>query len=172
MGYTHYWEYNKINLTESELITLRGNLEEVINRYKDIIQYEDDVEQSPELYIDWENNIVYIRFNGINESGHETFFINKKNNTFCKTARKPYDQAVCECLLIYHHYGLLKIDSDGFSNYSNTIYEKNQIINDEDIDGTWSESLENINQQLLTNYHFACKTYDKKTKNFNYNLKA
>ena len=49
-----------------------------------------------------------ICFNGDEErhQGYETFYINFKNDfsTFCKTARQPYDVAVCIALLCFKHY--------------------------------------------------------------------
>lgn len=70
-----------------------------------------------------------IRFNGIGEDGHETFYLPKiytrkmpslLSHTdllfqFCKTANKPYDLAVCCCLIIAKHYlgDDIKVSSDG-----------------------------------------------------------
>ena len=50
----------------------------------------------------------FICFNGDEErgQGYETFYIDLKNDfcTFCKTARQPYDVAVCIALLCFKHY--------------------------------------------------------------------
>lgn len=50
----------------------------------------------------------YICFNGDKKHGqdYETFYIGFKNgfSTFCKTARQPYDVAVCIALLCFKHY--------------------------------------------------------------------
>lgn len=50
----------------------------------------------------------FICFNGDEEhgQGYETFHIDFNNNfcTFCKTARQPYDVAVCIALLCFKHY--------------------------------------------------------------------
>ena len=58
-----------------------------------------------------------IRFNGVEDDGHETFYIERnfqrsdertddtgKFFDFCKTASKPYDVNVCCCLIIFKHY--------------------------------------------------------------------
>lgn len=49
-----------------------------------------------------------ICFNGDekHQQGYETFYINFKNDfsKFCKTARQPYDVAVCIALLCFKHY--------------------------------------------------------------------
>lgn len=53
-------------------------------------------------------NPDFIYFNGDEEhkQGYETFYIDFKNDfsTFCKTARQPYDVAVCIALLCFKHY--------------------------------------------------------------------
>lgn len=53
-------------------------------------------------------NPDFICFNGDEEhgQGYETFYIDLKNDfsTFCKTARQPYDVAVCIALLCFKHY--------------------------------------------------------------------
>ena len=43
-----------------------------------------------------------VRFNGVDEDSHETFYfsINKGGFNFCKTNLKPYDEIVCGCLYI------------------------------------------------------------------------
>jgi hypothetical protein len=57
-----------------------------------------------------------IRFNGVNDEGHETFSVSQvyspsfrqekdgKLFHFCKTARKNYDTAVTACLIVLKHY--------------------------------------------------------------------
>jgi hypothetical protein len=69
-----------------------------------------------------------IRFNGVNGEGHETFIFFKKmpkeqqissdksrHFYFCKTARKPYDLAVCLVLLslAQHASKSVELGSDG-----------------------------------------------------------
>ena len=46
-------------------------------------------------------NTTEFGFNGIGDLSHETFALNVGENewNFCKTARKPYDLAVCMILL-------------------------------------------------------------------------
>lgn len=69
-----------------------------------------------------------VRFNGVGEEGHETFIILRQIEPdewrrperglyfeFCKTARKPYDLAVCAALIVFaRHFGeKFRVDSDG-----------------------------------------------------------
>ena len=71
-----------------------------------------------------DNEVV---FNGYEDEAHETFYVERSGGTsyssddsgrvfhFCKTACKPYDAAVCACLIsLKHHFGEdVKISSDG-----------------------------------------------------------
>lgn len=79
-----------------------------------------------------EDGILYtdefFGFNGDASKGedHETFAfeIGHKGFHFCKTARKPYDLAVCLCLLaIKFHLKETKISSDGNSREWIPIFE-------------------------------------------------
>lgn len=85
------------------------------------IQFECDAPETP-IFSD-----SLIRFNGVDDDGHETFYIDQifggtykqwrdnKVFAFCKTARKPYDTIVTACLIILKHYlgDDIKISSDG-----------------------------------------------------------
>ena len=75
-----------------------------------------------------------IRFNGWKDEGHETFLVTREmpdwsidkssSFDFCKTARKPYDLAVCLVLLSMSRHApkSFKVSSDG------------------DWDGDWTEA--------------------------------
>ena len=122
MGYTHYWELNP-NGKKKDLSGCLGKIKEVILQHADIIQYEEDKAKLPLV----SNKLI--RFNGIGNDGHETFYFEyppKKKVSysvdddgfifaFCKTARKPYDIVVCKCLLILKEYLKedMKLSSDG-----------------------------------------------------------
>lgn len=59
-----------------------------------------------------------IRFNGVQENGHETFLLRRAPHDhfdFCKTNRKPYDTTVVACLLVAkRHFGnWVRLHSDG-----------------------------------------------------------
>ena len=57
-----------------------------------------------------------VRFNGVEEEGHETFYFapGQERFGFCKTALKPYDAIVMRVLLILAYYRPgLKLSSDG-----------------------------------------------------------
>ena len=92
-------------------------------------------------------NGAKIRFNGIGEDGHETFYIMRKDKPatwadgqktvfgFCKTARKPYDKYVVASLILakIHLGNEITLSSDG------------------DLDD-WKEGLSVVNEKLGKNY--------------------
>lgn len=97
MGYTHYWKNMKFSrkgwkqlstLTEAVVKNLPSNVK---------LAFEYDQEGKPVEISD-----MLIRFNGIGDKGHETFVFDFKSSDFefCKTARKPYDLAVCSVLIL------------------------------------------------------------------------
>lgn len=142
MGYTHYWELRKD--AKGDMKDALEDIKKVIKRYKGLVQYEEDDKRDP---IITEN---VIRFNGIGEDGHETFYFEyppkvEENAVafesdpgeifnFCKTARKPYDIVVCDCLLILKApLGAdITLSSDGFSNSV------------KEFDGVWAEAIKEV----------------------------
>ncbi len=112
MGYTHYWRTD--DLSECDELIMEeasGVIRKILEKYSDMVQFEEDCEKKPEC-----NNRI-VRFNGIGEDGHETFWFDcmSRGFSFCKTARKPYDIVVCEILLVLKSFmPNLVISSDGF----------------------------------------------------------
>jgi hypothetical protein len=108
MGYTNYY-YQKKNLTQKQWEKVCLETFQILDYCKGKkieLAFECDVPKPPEVSNDM------IRFNGVNNEGHETFIFFKKKPEvqafqtdskeyfyFCKTARKPYDLAVCLVLL-------------------------------------------------------------------------
>jgi hypothetical protein len=121
MGYTHYW-YQKPGLDDRKFIAFRGDVEKILrNCGVDLVdRYESDAKP---VISDFE-----IRFNGAGKGAYEDFqFLRDKLGrpdqggeafTFCKTAQKPYDIAVCAVLIAAKkHFGDdLKVTSDGDEN--------------------------------------------------------
>ena len=129
------------------------DVKEVMEKHKDLIQYEEDDNKDP-IVTD-----TLIRFNGIGQDGCETFYfetppkedeINKFRNgflfSFCKTARQPYDIVVCKLLLILKAelQDNMKLRSDGFCEMS--------------FDGGWNNALEDIKQM---GYKIDARTYSQ-----------
>ena len=106
MGYTHYW------FDRPETLENYGTLCEDVDKigvYCNNVGIKlagygvslDGYYEGAPLH-----NSEFISFNGVGENGHETLHLpkNSKNpfsdsSSFCKTARKPYDLAVCLVLL-------------------------------------------------------------------------
>lgn len=104
MGYTHYWR-------QSQTITpeLVDAVNKVIAESGIPLRKEYDLPGTqPEVSID------RIRFNGVDEDGHETFYFRAGSGfDFCKTQHKPYDVVVTAVLTLVSHFGLATISSDG-----------------------------------------------------------
>jgi hypothetical protein len=150
MGYTHYIKTpNWNNRDEKGWEKALPIVKKILKKYKDILQYELDDKRKPVA------NKKMIRFNGIGEDGHETFLV--KNNAvqtdsgytdpsfcFCKTARKPYDIAVCEVLLVLKAYcPHIEIGSDGF--YGSLAEQTDGVT----MDGTWDQAMQNVKEYGL-----------------------
>src|SRR5574343_130001 len=123
MGYTHYWKDVKINdlsVVNKNFKTfkrlIKKNYKHVYtagNKYSTkllIIQREYNIDLPIEL------TEKYCVFNGKDDLGHETFYIDDNINfNFCKTARKPYDFFVTAYLMLLANNDSFtdKISTDG-----------------------------------------------------------
>ena len=87
MGFTRYWEFNELN-------------EEKFKDFSSICQVLVDNMGVP--LEDITINERQVRFNGVDEDGHETFCfsLGGRDFNFCKTNIKPYDEVVCGCLYV------------------------------------------------------------------------
>jgi hypothetical protein len=129
MGYTHYWHMEK----PLKIVAVQKKLiDYIISESHDVLDV--TINDDKELHL-----------NGIEANSHEDLYFaygkklelssgEKYEFGFCKTARKPYDLAVCKILLVL-------CISDGF-NISSDGAEKNgegQIIL---TDGFWNEAID------------------------------
>lgn len=120
MGYTHYWKVSKpIPLKAWELIC--DDAERIIAASPVPLAWEyDEPKKSPEVKRkNADGGAALIRFNGVEDDGHETFFFEQAatNFSFCKTAAKPYDVVVCALLAaITDRAPMVKVSSDGVLN--------------------------------------------------------
>jgi hypothetical protein len=121
MGYTHYW-YKEPILSQKKWFDFANDFVKVLPHfYKEL-----DNTTDQKFYI----NSDELFLNGVGKNSHETFWFpraitdikdyQKDDNStkvfeFCKTARKPYDIAVCCALIIAKkHFGAdIKVSSDG-----------------------------------------------------------
>ena len=126
MGYTHSWT-RATTFPGEAWVMAAAECRRVIGHLMATglkLQFESDDLAPPEFG----KNLI--RFNGVGEEGHETFLVERHYKplawekerykrgpwgTFCKTARKPYDVAVCACLIVLNrHFGKrFTVGSDG-----------------------------------------------------------
>jgi hypothetical protein len=136
MGFTHYWSFKDDNLPKDKFDKIVKDVE-VIEKYfneNDIVSKNADcsfgepvklanglgenngVSYSVTLQDGNKTDFHSFAFNGVGELSHETFSLNEGLNewNFCKTARKPYDLAVCLVLLsVKYHVRSARVSSDG-----------------------------------------------------------
>lgn len=110
MGYTHYWRLKgPIALKEWKAITAAAKV--VLDTAKVPIQREYDDTAPPVI------NTDEIRFNGVEDDGHETFLFGRADDgfNFTKTAQKPYDEVVVAVLKAIKKVlgGAITLSSDG-----------------------------------------------------------
>lgn len=120
MSYTHYWKIPKYPLPKKQWTAAVKDFRELTDVFhgtlrSHLIAWEEtDPDKPPEVT----NNLI--RFNGIGEKGHETFYFSRTKEEdspvwFCKTARKPYDALVVAalCILKKHFGNRIRVSSDG-----------------------------------------------------------
>lgn len=137
MGYTNYYELKRHNLSTKDFDKIVKDVKIIEDYIKNNVvisknaggQYTERVTLHDGmgcgkgvLYIgETQNNKTRIKeifFNGDAKQGldHEGFGIRSgaQNDSFCKTARKPYDLVVCMVLLsLQYHVNTSKVSSDG-----------------------------------------------------------
>lgn len=157
MGYTHYF-----GLKQNHKISTRKLLKEVnevLKEHSNIIQFEYDIKKPAQCEVN--RGEILIRFNGIGDDGHETFYFNSSEQDFegfCKTSRKDYDLVVCKVLVILKaYYGdAMSLTSDGFYGYQpkNKQYEINDVVRYEDMDENWGDVVRDFNTTSDIKFEF------------------
>ncbi len=89
MGFTRYWEFESLDNDKFAEFTEACQI--LIDELSNQIELDD-------VFINERN----VKFNGVDDDAHETFFFNisKSGFNFCKTNAKPYDVVVSGCLYI------------------------------------------------------------------------
>lgn len=128
MGYTHYWNLKERNPKKfKEAVELfKTCWNKVKEKYgNDTPELYDGAGRTPSPII----SDTCLCFNGKGELAHETFRIEVGDSgfDFCKTARKPYDLAVCLVLLSFK-----EIFGEGFE-YDTDGINRETIKNEENI---------------------------------------
>ena len=115
MGYAHYWTQPKKlppRKFKAASDDCRRVCDDLVRNQGLVIQLDFGIDESP----DFTGNDV--RFNGRREDGHAIFHIRRESQygwAVCTTAHKPYDLAVCCCLIVFRaHIGeRFVVTSDG-----------------------------------------------------------
>ena len=115
IGYTHYWRptkgiepttFARLSAAAAKVVSIAWDEQEI-----DFADGLGDEGTEPEFTKE------LIRFNGLGDNSHETFYLSPEPQgfQFCKTAMKPYDVAVTAILCLLHLYtdGTVEISSDG-----------------------------------------------------------
>jgi hypothetical protein len=140
MGYTHYYKQPAWNAEDEKgFRDALPAIQDILKRHKNILRLEYNSDKEPEA------NGERIQFNGMEESGYETFILENHLSefSFCKTAEKPYDVPVCEVLLVLmKHCPNLQVSSDGFSGYS-----ENPVLKP-----GWMQAIENVRKHYGLDY--------------------
>ena len=95
MGYTHYWKFNQQPTPEKFTEFVEGAKQITATASEAGIPIGDE---------DYKSD--YVRFNGVENGAHETFLVEfpvgdeRYDDSWCKTAGKPYDTAVTACLIL------------------------------------------------------------------------
>lgn len=158
MGYTHYYGFRKgtnqkrINELFPKAVELfKEGLTLLPKRPCDALGRRQKLELG-----DWEgqgeptikdNKII---FNGKGDCSYETFSLHRRSRSeFCKTARQPYDLAVCMCLLCFKEvFGDdFEYSSDGYCPEDESVKEGRKKLEYE-----WAKAVKYFNK-LMMNHH-------------------
>ena len=114
MGYTHYHSFRR-DFNQEEWYAIMEDCKRIFKLCEFLeIDLRRHYNSDDQPFIDRE----HLQFNGYREQGCETFIIcryRRKNSSFCKTDREPYDMAVGLCLLRIKAIApeVITISSDG-----------------------------------------------------------
>jgi hypothetical protein len=113
MGYTHYWDRPKVQISKNVWGRFIEDVQKIIDARIDILCFESHAPDTPPIC-----SLDFIQLNGKGNEGHETFTLYRRPGSdwqFCKTAAKPYDAVVTAILaLAKHHLGnRITVSSDG-----------------------------------------------------------
>jgi hypothetical protein len=142
MGYTHSWNL-KSNHKRTGVKKLQTEVQKVLTKFKDILQYEYDVKRPALCELRDGGREIFIRFNGIDNDGHETFYFDSQDpdGNFCKTNRKEYDEPVTKVLMLLKGFYGQRLDlrSNGFHGYKpkDRYLGVGDIPTNKDLDGNW-----------------------------------
>jgi hypothetical protein len=112
MGYTHYWVIRR-PIAKRAMTKIVADVRKLLAATSVPVAFESD-----EPLLAPEVSATLIRFNGVGDDGHETFYFTPHadpDSGFCKTNRKPYDRLVTAVLIVIakHSGSAIEVTSDG-----------------------------------------------------------
>lgn len=158
MGYTHYYGFRK-GTNQERINELFPKAVELFKEGMTLLPKRpcDAWGRRQKLELgDWEgqgeptikdNKII---FNGKGDSSYETFSLHRRSHSeFCKTARQPYDLAVCMCLLCFK-----EVFGDDFEYSSDGYCPEDESVKDgrKKLEYEWAKAVKYFNK-LMMNHH-------------------
>ena len=112
-------------------------------------------------------NKDYIRLNGCEKQGYETFHIDlrkeKDSFNFCKTAHRDYDIIICQILILMSEtisdVRIFNFSSDGLSDKYSKSLSKNDNITIEDIENGSENYMHDSWKEAIMQYHYHMNNY-------------
>lgn len=156
MGYTHYFKFAKF-ITREQMAEVAENVKDVFGTFPMVTKRLKGPYGKGEPIIT--GKYSPISFNGDAEKNedYEAFVVNREdlNLQFCKTAYRPYDLAVCLCLIVLKdNFGdSFDFHSDGY--FMNHKKKDGEIIHAE---RNWAKA-----RRLYNKY---CRTHDINIPNY------
>ena len=130
MGYTHYWD-RPDEISVEHFDQIRDDLAVALPALTELTG-------TLEILISDET----ITINGVGDAGHETFVLERIESEdwrFCKTARKPYDTAVCFALIIAQYYcPEFRVSTDGDNDDEGWVQAREILADMGSADAIWS----------------------------------
>ena len=163
MGYTHYFKIGDKRATET-MPKAAEIIKDIFKTFPEVSKCLKGGDGYGEPIID-DNRII---FNGDAEKyeDYETFCINTRDLGFhfCKTARQPYDLAVCLCLIVLRDTLKVRI---GFRNYRGVFKFKSdgQFMNGKEDNGRITPCEKNWAKARRL-YNKYCKLHDMNIPNY------
>ena len=172
MGYTHNWEFHPQYLKKEQVDTIVKGVNKIISNYPTIKIVNGLGEKDTQPHI----NTDYIRLNGCEKQGYETFHIDlrkeKDSFNFCKTAHRDYDIIICQILILLSEtisdVRIFSFDSGGLSDKYAKSLSKNDNITIEDIENDIVVNDSSINNEnymhdswkkAIIQYHYYMNNY-------------
>lgn len=156
MGYTHFFKFVKF-ITKEQMAEVAENVKDVFGTFPMVTKRLKGPYGKGEPIITGKYSLISFNGDAEKNEDYESFVVNREdlNLQFCKTARRPYDLAVCLCLIVLKdNFGdSFDFHSDGY--FMNHKKKNGEIIHAE---RNWAKA-----RRLYNKY---CRTHDINIPNY------